>query len=257
MEEIERLTAATAKLVNMFKDPWEELTFRYVGNQGRVYNAIEDRYLLCLTHLHGLVLLSLHACIHSFDIYTSISTYYVCVLCRVCRYGNWDRVRASIRKCERFRFDYYLLSCSADTLGKRCEALMRVAERELTEIDKKQASSDSSHLINASNSSLQQSSKFLSNATGERSSDRMQEILKQIDEEARRLAVTRIELQRAKKLAPADMLTERESKDGNSAPKSEKSTVAPLPPEGPGSRSFVHKTVSEELVPDLCRYEVV
>jgi len=49
------------------------------------------------------------------------------------------------------------------------------------------------------------------------------------------------------------MLTERESKDGNSAPKSEKSTVVPLPPEGPGSRSFVHKTVSEELVPDLCR----
>ena len=71
----------------MFDNPLEELTFRNVSSQGRIFNGIEDRYLLCLTHLHG--------------------------------YGNWDAVRASIRKCERFRFDYYLLSCSADALGKR------------------------------------------------------------------------------------------------------------------------------------------
>lgn len=37
----------------MFEDPWEELTFRNVGNQGRIFNAVEDRFLLCLTHLHG------------------------------------------------------------------------------------------------------------------------------------------------------------------------------------------------------------
>lgn len=54
LEEIQRLTSATAKLIMMFNDPWEELTFRYVGNQGRIYNAVEDRFLLCLTHLHGL-----------------------------------------------------------------------------------------------------------------------------------------------------------------------------------------------------------
>jgi hypothetical protein len=39
----------------MFDDPWEELTFRNVGNQGRIFNAVEDRFLLCLTHLHGLI----------------------------------------------------------------------------------------------------------------------------------------------------------------------------------------------------------
>lgn len=71
----------------MFHDPWEELVFRNIGGQGRLFNAIEDRYLLCLTHLHG--------------------------------YGNWDRVRSSIRRCERFRFDYYLLSCTSEALGKR------------------------------------------------------------------------------------------------------------------------------------------
>jgi hypothetical protein len=53
LEEIGRLTSATAKLMTMFEDPWEELTFRNVGNQGRIFNAVEDRFLLCLTHLHG------------------------------------------------------------------------------------------------------------------------------------------------------------------------------------------------------------
>jgi hypothetical protein len=35
------------------------------------------------------------------------------------RYGSWDQVRNSVRRCERFRFDFYLQSCSADALGKR------------------------------------------------------------------------------------------------------------------------------------------
>ena len=56
LEEIGRLTSATAKLITMFEDPWEELTFRNVGNQGRIFNAVEDRFLLCLTHLHGYVM---------------------------------------------------------------------------------------------------------------------------------------------------------------------------------------------------------
>ncbi len=56
LEEIGRLTSATAKLITMFEDPWEELTFRNVGNQGRIFNAVEDRFLLCLTHLHGYVI---------------------------------------------------------------------------------------------------------------------------------------------------------------------------------------------------------
>ena len=48
LEEIHRLTSATAKLISMFEDPWEELTFRNVGNQGKIFNAVEDRFLLCL-----------------------------------------------------------------------------------------------------------------------------------------------------------------------------------------------------------------
>ncbi|CAN0505599.1 unnamed protein product, partial [Scytosiphon promiscuus] len=37
----------------------------------------------------------------------------------------------------RFRFDYFLRSCSADALGKRCEALMKAAEKEDAEWHKR------------------------------------------------------------------------------------------------------------------------
>ena len=42
-----------------------------------------------------------------------------CHVTYVCRYGSWDMVRNSIRRCDRFRFDFYLQSCSAEALGKR------------------------------------------------------------------------------------------------------------------------------------------
>jgi len=155
LEEITRLTNATAKLISMFEDPWEELTFKNVGNQGRVFNAIEDRFLLCLTHLHG--------------------------------YGNWDQVRCSVRRCERFRFDFYLQSCSAEVLGKRCETLMRSAERELVEIERKRQIGGDDALNK-------------SKASGELVRQRLAEITQQIQEESRRLANTRSQLQKLKSL---------------------------------------------------------
>ena len=66
LEEIERLSRATSKLISKFSNPWEELTFRSIGSTNRIFNAAEDRFLLCLTHVHG--------------------------------YGNWDRVRTSIKR---------------------------------------------------------------------------------------------------------------------------------------------------------------
>jgi SWI/SNF-related matrix-associated actin-dependent regulator of chromatin subfamily A member 5 len=112
IEEISRLSDATAQLIGMFENPWDELTFKGgAGGAGKVFNTTEDRFLLCLTHLHG--------------------------------HGNWDLVRSSIRRCGRFRFDFYLQSCTADQLGKRCEALMRAAERELDDrLRKKESEKD-------------------------------------------------------------------------------------------------------------------
>jgi SWI/SNF-related matrix-associated actin-dependent regulator of chromatin subfamily A member 5 len=107
LEDIARLTKATQDLVGRFRNPWEELTFQFIGQQGkeRVFSTDEDRYLLCLTNYYG--------------------------------YGNWDKVKRAIRRCDRFRFDYFLRSCSAENLGKRCEQLMRAAEKENAEYERK------------------------------------------------------------------------------------------------------------------------
>ena len=261
LEDIERLTRATSRLVSMFRDPWEELTFRHIGNQGRLFNAIEDRYLLCLTHLHG--------------------------------YGNWDRVRSSIRRCERFRFNYYLLSCSAEALGKRCEALMRAAEREITEIDKKQQAVDSAHsALNAANTASTDTappavntSKFAhltsslvengnkqegdeNNKNGsnevatkgvastatimqdslEVNHARLAELLKQIADESRKLAATRAELQKAKRVT----IGSTGVKSGGSAPakKTTSNDDGSVRVERKGAEK---KGVPEHLIPELCK----
>jgi SLIDE len=97
---------ATRAFVSRFVNPWEQLAFQYCTTaQGKAFNAPEDRYLLCLAHQYG--------------------------------YGAWDQVKAAIRRSGRFKFDYFLRSCSADTLGKRCEALMRAAEKENAEWEKR------------------------------------------------------------------------------------------------------------------------
>ena len=155
LEEINRLTTATASLIMQFEDPWEELTFRNVGTQGRIFNAVEDRFLLCLTHLHG--------------------------------YGNWDLVRSSIRRCERFRFDFYLQSCSAEALGKRCELLMRAAERELSEIERKKLAAEGMTSTKPRTLTL----------TG-LNQERIAELTKAIMEEGKKLANTRASLQKLK-----------------------------------------------------------
>jgi SWI/SNF-related matrix-associated actin-dependent regulator of chromatin subfamily A member 5 len=264
LEDIDRLTRATSRLVAMFRDPWEELTFRHIGNQGRLFNAIEDRYLLCLTHLHG--------------------------------YGNWDRVRSSVRKCERFRFNYYLLSCSAEALGKRCEALMRAAEREMTEIDKKQQAVDSAHsALNAAtaaptapaplntskfasltsivqngtaddenkNSNNEQSgangvesTQTLMTETLEGNHGRLAELLKQIAEESRKLAATRAELQKAKRVTISSKSKHFVSDSGGAsaavAPQAEKDAGDNTDTRGE-RKGAEKKGVPESLIPELCR----
>jgi hypothetical protein len=211
VEEIQRLTSATAKLIMMFEDPWEELTFRNIGNQGggRIFNAVEDRFLLCLTHLHG--------------------------------YGNWDLVRNSVRRCERFRFDFYLQSCSADALGKRCEMLMRSAERELIEIERKRQVAEA-----------QASTVSKSKSVGDVAKERLAEITKLIAEESKRLAVTRMQLQKLK------------SSGGLLVAKVDTAPVTEVVEEGvPGVVAVPHTNVGRApgyavpvpmgLVPELCR----
>ncbi len=213
-EEISRLTDATEKLIRMFRDPWEELSFRYVGNQGRIFNSLEDRYLLCLTQLHG--------------------------------YGAWDRVRDSIRRCEKFRFDYFIQSCSIEALGKRCETLMRSAERELNEIEKKKSSGTSLQAVNAA-------------AVHEENIAKANKLDKIIKEEARKLAAAKQELklgQAPSKTALTDKLLKNAKKSGaadalQSLPVDSGPVVAPKVSGGGGRTGKEPKSIPEENMPRL------
>lgn len=183
LEEIQRLTVATKKLIMMFSDPWEQLTFRHVGNQGRIFNATEDRYLLCLTHVHG--------------------------------YGNWEQVRSSIRRCDRFRFDFYIQACTAEALGKRCEVLMRAAEREVNEVEKKKQAVDSLAASSAKPKDLNELNKA-----------KLEGLLKEIKVESARLAQARSQLQQLKS-APKPAAKAAEGKSAVKGVKEDEAAEAP------------------------------
>lgn len=46
------------------------------------------------------------------------------------RWGQWDELKAEIRKSHLFRFDWFFKSRTAQELQKRCEALVRLIEKE-------------------------------------------------------------------------------------------------------------------------------
>jgi len=236
LEEIQRLTSATGQLINMFADPWEELTFKNVGNVGRIFNSVEDRYLLCLTQLHG--------------------------------FGSWDLIRASIRRCERFRFDYFLQSCSSETLGKRCEMLMRSAERELLEIDKKRQQGGSEG--SASTSAKDSTAVAAVASTVMANQARLKELVKQIALENKHMSNARSALQKLS--APVENIVTAFSKDkdkagftgdklvagGGSASKAATKAAAPASAAGGESaekKSFgaEAKVVPDEMLPELAK----
>ncbi len=51
-------------------------------------------------------------------------------------YGQWEAVKMAIRRSPDFRFDYYLKSLPTDAIGKRCEQLMRAADKEVEQMEK-------------------------------------------------------------------------------------------------------------------------
>jgi len=108
--DIERLSKATRDFLARWPQPLEQLCFRFVGTHGHVFGPDEDRRLLVYTNTWG--------------------------------YGNWARIRAEVRACDLFRFDYYLRSLSAADLAKRCETLMREAAKELAELEKRSSAQD-------------------------------------------------------------------------------------------------------------------
>jgi len=99
------LERATRTLLSLFDNPWRELEFTHVNIKDKMFSAKEDRHLLCWAHKYG--------------------------------YGQWEAVKMAIRRSPDFRFDYYLRSLSTDLIGKRCEQLMKAAEKEVENLVKK------------------------------------------------------------------------------------------------------------------------
>lgn len=60
---------------------------QYGANKGKSYTEEEDRFILCMVHKLG--------------------------------YGNWDDLKAEIRKSWRFRFDWFFKSRTPQELGRR------------------------------------------------------------------------------------------------------------------------------------------
>ena len=105
--EIQRLTESTAKKIARYPNPWEFMPIAYQGKQGKSYLEEEDRLLLCLVHRHG--------------------------------YGAWDKIKQDITRNDRFIFDYFLRSRSSIEIGRRCDTLMRVCEKDNTDYLKKES----------------------------------------------------------------------------------------------------------------------
>lgn len=104
--EIERLTAETARKVERYSNPWEDMPINYQGKGGKVFTEEEDRVLLCLVNKFG--------------------------------YGAWDRIKQEICSMELFAFDYYLRSRTATEIGRRCDALMRICEKDNADLEVKE-----------------------------------------------------------------------------------------------------------------------
>lgn len=60
---------------------------QYGANKGKAYTEEEDRFILCMVHKLG--------------------------------YGNWDDLKAEIRKSWRFRFDWFFKSRTPQELARR------------------------------------------------------------------------------------------------------------------------------------------
>ncbi|GMH40196.1 hypothetical protein BSKO_08100 [Bryopsis sp. KO-2023] len=96
------MDAISAKL-DRYKNPWLELKIQYGSNKGKAYTEEEDRFIICMAHKLG--------------------------------YGNWDELKAEIRKSWRFRFDWFFKSRTPQELARRCDTLIRLIERENEELE--------------------------------------------------------------------------------------------------------------------------
>ncbi len=108
IEDTKGLQRGTRVLISLFENPWVELQFTHYNmkdiNKDKKFTPQEDRFLLCWAHKYG--------------------------------YGQWEAIKFAIRRSHHFRFDYFFKSLTVEAIGRRCEQLMRAAEKEVEAMEK-------------------------------------------------------------------------------------------------------------------------
>ena len=105
------LLEAARKFVGLFSETPEKLELRFnpPGTAGfpptTVTRHDEERILLELVCEHG--------------------------------YGEWRKIRSDFRSRPEFQFDWFLKSLDPEQIGRRCEVLIRSAEREMAELQRR------------------------------------------------------------------------------------------------------------------------
>ncbi len=94
----DQITGILERKVKKSKNPWQTLTFDYGQTKGKMFTEEEDRFLVCMMQKIG--------------------------------YGNWEQLRQEIRKAWCFRFDWFIKSRTPVELQRRCDALIRIIEKE-------------------------------------------------------------------------------------------------------------------------------
>ncbi|KAJ8603319.1 hypothetical protein CTAYLR_009021 [Chrysophaeum taylorii] len=113
LEEMEQLMKTTVRFVDLFKpNPRRNLVFRFTNTSagipqfpGLPSRPDEEAILLSLLVEHG--------------------------------YGNWRTIRSHYQRAPELSFDWFLRSLDCDAVQKRAEALMRAAEKELAELERR------------------------------------------------------------------------------------------------------------------------
>lgn len=102
----DEIMRAIGKKLDRYKNPWLDLKIQYGQNKGKLYNEECDRFMICMVNKLG--------------------------------YGNWDELKAAFRMSPQFRFDWFVKSRTATELARRCDALIRLIEKEMQELDERE-----------------------------------------------------------------------------------------------------------------------
>ena len=97
-EAVKAHETALRRKVTSYKDPLKEMKISYGPSKGKQYTAEHDAFLVYMAHVLG--------------------------------YGHWEELRIEIRNSWLFRFDWFFKSRSAQELGRRCDTLIRLIEKE-------------------------------------------------------------------------------------------------------------------------------